>query len=102
LVDEVHVPRRSAKLAVRRALESEVFLQRHGVTNRGVFHFAQRVGVNCAVGEFLASPQKIRGPQETSDMIGTEWGTGSLGHVENCIGSRDVNAERAFPRTVVP
>ena len=40
LVDEVHVPRGSAELAVRCALKPKIFLHPHGVTNRTILRFA--------------------------------------------------------------
>ena len=41
LVDEVHVPRRAAELAVRRGLQSDLLLHAHGLADRLVLDRTQ-------------------------------------------------------------
>src|SRR5262249_35316117 len=44
LVEEIHVPRAAAELAVGDTLEADVLLQFHRLTNRSIFHHAPLLG----------------------------------------------------------
>ena len=54
LVDEVHVPRGAAELAVGGRLQADVLLHAHHVADRVVLDRAQLVGVDPALGVVLA------------------------------------------------
>ena len=49
-VDEVHVPRRAAELAVRGRPQPDVLLQAHHLADRVVLHRPQLVGLEAAGG----------------------------------------------------
>ena len=71
-VDEVHVPRRAAELAVGRRAEADVLLHADGRADRLVLDPAQLGRVDAAGGEVLARLQEPRGPEEAADVVGAE------------------------------
>ena len=85
LVDEVHVPRGAAELAVGRRAEPDVLLHRHGLADRVVLDRAQLGGVDPARGEVLARLKQVPRPQQAADMVGPERGSGALRHDESLV-----------------
>jgi hypothetical protein len=73
-VDEVHVPRRAAELAVGGGVQSDVLLHAHDVADRLVLDGAQRLVVDPAGGVILAGAQEVGRTQQAADVVGAVWG----------------------------
>ena len=71
-VDEVHVPRRAAELAVGDRPQADVALQLHDVADRGILGRAELVAVDPAGRVVLPRPQQLGRAQEAADVIGAE------------------------------
>jgi hypothetical protein len=67
----------AAELAVGDALEAHVFLELHDLGDGLVFHRAQLLGRDVALGLLFAGFQQVLGSQEAADMVETG---GKLGH----------------------
>ena len=75
LVDEVHVPRAAAELAVGGRLEPDVLLHPHDVADGVVLDGAQLVGAEPTGGGVLAGLEQRRRAEQAADVIGAErWG----------------------------
>ena len=85
LVDEVHVPRRAAQLAVGRRLQADLALHANDLTDRFVFNPLEVRSGDQALGELVAGLVHFLGPQEAPDMIGTERRTGVVGHATSSL-----------------
>ncbi len=92
LVDEVHVPRRAAELAVGGRLETELLLQGHGLADGRVLRGAQPLRVEDAVGEVLAGAHQRGRAQEAADVVGAERWALACGHAHES--SRGPRARR--------
>ena len=72
LVDEVHVPRLAAELAVGRGLQADLLLLAHDLADRVVFDRAQRRRVDATVREVVARLQELRRAEQAADVVGAE------------------------------
>ena len=79
LVDEVHVPRRAAELAVGHRAQAEVLLQGDDVADRVVLGRAQAVGVDAAFAEVLPGLHELARAQQAADVLGPERRLGAGG-----------------------
>src|SRR4051794_33401488 len=70
LVDEVHVPRGAAELAVGGRPEPHLLLHAHDLADGVVLGGPQRVGVDRAGGEVLARLQQRGRPEQAAHMVG--------------------------------
>jgi hypothetical protein len=91
LVDEVHVPRRAAVLAVGGRLQADLLLHGHGVADGVVLDLAQPVGVQGAGGEALPRLEQGLGAEQAPDVVGAERRLTTSMHGRQCI------AEMTFP-----
>ena len=73
LVDEVHVPRRPAELAVGGTLKAQLLLQSDDVANGLVFDLPEAVGVEFAFSEVLPRLEQFGWAEETADEVGSKW-----------------------------
>ena len=90
LVDEVHVPRRPAELAVGGRLQADVLLHAHDVADGVVLDGPQLVGATADRRRARSrASQQALGAQQAADVIGAERRTRDRGH-------------RAGERTVAP
>ena len=80
LVDEVHVPRRAAELAVRRRPQPDVGLHPHHVPDGVVLDRAEFVGVDRPLGVLGPRRQQSLRTQQAADVIGAERRFGADGH----------------------
>ena len=80
LVDEVHVPRGPAELAVGGRLQSHLFLQLHHLADRLVLDAAQLRVVDLSRGVALARLQQLARAQQAADVIRAKRGCGAGGH----------------------
>jgi hypothetical protein len=71
-VDEVHVPRRAPELAVRRRLQPHALLHRDDVPDRLVLSGAQCRDVDLTGLVRGARREQCGGPEQASDVVGTE------------------------------
>ena len=75
LVDEVHVPRAAAQLAVGGRLEPDLLLHPHDVADGVVLGGAEVLGADATGGGVLAGLEQRRRAEQAPDVIGTErWG----------------------------
>jgi len=72
LVDEVHVPRRAAELAVGRGTQTRVALEGHRVADRPVFGRPQPCIVEIAGPVPGSSLEERRWAQQAADVVGPE------------------------------
>ncbi len=70
LVDEVHVPRAAAQLAVGGRLEPDVLLHPHDVADGGVLGSAEVLGVEATGRGVLAGLEQRRRAEQAPDVIG--------------------------------
>jgi hypothetical protein len=83
LLQKVDVEIGAAELAVGDALQSDVLLELHDLGDRLVFHRAQLLGGDVALGLLLAGFQQVLGAQKAADMVVAG---GKLGHgVSWCV-----------------
>ena len=87
LVDEVHVPRRTAELAVGGALQPDLVLHRDRPADRVVLGGGKRRCADPPRGVLLARRGECRRAQQAADMVGAEGGLGSGGHGLSSLGS---------------
>ena len=80
LVDEVHVPRLAAQLAVGRGLQADLALHADDLADRFVLDLRELLGADLALGELVASLEHLLGAQQAADVVGTEGRTGVVGH----------------------
>ena len=80
LRQEVDVEIGAAELAVGDAVQAHVFLELDDVGDGAVFHRAQLLGRDLALGVLLARVEQELGAQEAADVVGTEGGLGGCGH----------------------
>ena len=83
LVDEVHVPRGAAELAVGGRLQPDLLLLAHDVADRLVLDPLQLLGVDAPRLEVLARLQQRGRSQQAADVVGAEGWRGSRGHARN-------------------
>src|SRR5581483_488760 len=72
LVDEVHVPRRAAELAVGRRLQPDLLLLPHDLADRLVLDAPQLVVVDAAGGVVLARLQEPLRAKQAAHVVGPE------------------------------
>src|SRR5262249_3110479 len=72
LVDEVHVPRRAAELAVRREVEPDLLLLADDLANRLVLDPAQLDVVDATLRVLLARFEQPLRAQQAADVVGAE------------------------------
>ena len=77
LVDEVHVPRGAAELAVGGRLEADILLHRHNVPDRVVLDRTQLVVVDPPRGVIVTRGEQFLRAQQTSDVIRAKRGLGT-------------------------
>ncbi len=80
LLQEVDVEVGPAEFAVSDALQAHVLLELHDLGDGLVFHLAQLLGGDLALGLLLAGFQQVLGAQEAADVVGTERRGGADGH----------------------
>ncbi len=78
----------AAEFAVGDGLQAGVFLELDDLGDRLVFHLAQLGRIDFAARFALARLQQVFRPQEAADVIGAEWGLGSLRHGLSLAGER--------------
>ena len=80
-VDEVHVPRGAAELAVGGRAQPDLLLLAHDVADRLVLDRRAARRRRCGPGlEVLAGLQQPRRAQQAADVVGAEGGPGACGH----------------------
>src|SRR4029079_9287167 len=79
-VDEVHVPRRAAELAVGRRAQPDVLLAADHRADRLVLDAPQLGRVDAVLGEVRAGLEQLRRAQQAADVVGPEGGPRSCGH----------------------
>src|SRR5229473_6432348 len=87
LIDEIHVPRTAAELAVGYPLEADLLLHADRIANRCVLDAAQLFGREPPGLMLGSGPQQFRRAQQAADMIGAERGCGSTVH-EHLVGAK--------------
>src|SRR5271155_2192834 len=80
LINEVHVPGRSAELPVGRRLQSHLLLQRDDLANRLVLDPAELLVVDHPPGVALSRLQQLGRPQQAAHVICPKRGHGARGH----------------------
>src|SRR5262249_38978870 len=80
LVDEVHVPRGAAELAVGGGLQPDLLLLPHDLADRIVLDAAKLRRVDAAGSEVVASLQELGGTQQAADVVGAERWLRPLAH----------------------
>src|ERR1019366_8257912 len=88
LVDEVHVPRGTAKLAVGGGLKAELFLEGDDVVNGAVFSLSQGVGTDFTFAESAPRLEQLGRPKKTADVVGAKRWSKSLAHDHDSTLSR--------------
>jgi hypothetical protein len=95
LVDEVHVPRGTAELAVGRRLQTDVLLHADDVGDRGVLDATEVFVVDRAGLVVLTGLQQVLGPQQRTNVVGPKrWG-GTRSH--RCLLARSSAAAPIVP-----
>src|SRR3954465_6198458 len=87
-VDEVHVPRRAAELAVGGGLQPDRLLLAHDVADGVVLDGAQLVGAEAPRGVLVSGARELAGSQERPDVVGAERGAGPGGHAVSSSADR--------------
>ena len=87
-VDEVHVPRRAAELAVGGRLQADLLLLAHDVADGVVLDGAQLVGAQAPGGVLVSRARELGGSQERADVVGAERGAGPGGHAVSSSSDR--------------
>jgi hypothetical protein len=72
LVDEVHVPRRAAKLAVGRRRQTDLLLLGHHLADRVVLDRPQRVRVDAPGREIVPRCEQPGGAEQAARVVGAE------------------------------
>src|SRR5690242_14864793 len=78
LLQEIDVKEGAAKLPIRNALQSELFLEAHDLADGAVFHPAQLLLGDGTGAKLLAGLEQITRAQKAADVIGTEGRRGAL------------------------
>src|SRR5579875_1876025 len=79
-VDEVHVPRLAAQFAVGRGPQAYLTLHLDDVADRGVLHLRELFGADLPGREVVTGSQHLRRTQQAAHVVGTERGSGGIGH----------------------
>ena len=85
LVDEVHVPRGSAELAVRRDPQPDVLLHLHRLADRVVLDRPQLTGVDSPRRAVFSALQERGWAEQAAHVVGAKRWCRAEGHAQPCI-----------------
>jgi hypothetical protein len=85
LVDEVHVPRLAAQLAVGRGLQPDLALPPDVRLDGGVLDLRELRGRDVAGRELVAGLEHLFRAQEAADVVGSEGRTDVVGHATSSL-----------------
>jgi hypothetical protein len=80
LVDEVHVPRLAAQLAVGSGLQADLALHPDDVPDRRVLDLRKLLCRDLACGELVTGLEYLLRAQQAADVVGAEGRTGVVSH----------------------